>query len=145
VTRLEVLLSAQFALRTRFDDFFRALQRGDRAAIEVALDDFNRHLRRWTEEEEKTLVPALQRAEIAGRDAQRELRLEYVQIRELTRFLLQQITEGIRAENLLGYAENLDRRLRAHESEMKKVYYPAVAPLLTAEEWEALERARPEV
>ncbi len=84
-SRLETLLSAQRALRSRFDDFQRALRGDNRPAIEVALVDFERHLRRWTEAEEKALVPAVVRAEIPGRDARRELRLEYVQIRELTR------------------------------------------------------------
>jgi hypothetical protein len=142
--RLDALLAAQRALRSRFDDFFRALQRDNRPALEIALTDFEQHLRRWTEAEEKALLPALQRAEIPGRNAQRELRLEYVQIRELTRYLLQEIREGIRPNDLLGFAENLNRRLRAHESEMQRVYYPAAETILTAEEWSVLEAARPE-
>src|SRR5206468_12523366 len=78
------------------------------------------------------------------RDARRELRLEYVQIRELTRYLMQEIAEGIRPNTLLGFVENLDRRLHAHEKEMGQVYYPAAASLLTADEWQILEQARPE-
>jgi hypothetical protein len=144
-TRLEVLLSAQRALRSRFDDFQRALRNENRPGIEVALTDFERHLRRWTEAEEKALVPALMRADIPGRDARRELRLEYVQIRELTRYLLQEINEGIRSTQLQGFVDNLDRRLHAHEKEMGQVYYPAAAPLLTEEEWDVLEKARPEL
>jgi len=143
-SRLEVLLSAQRALRSRFDDFQRALRNDNRPAIEVALADFERHLRRWTEAEEKALMPAVVRAEIPGRDARHELRLEYMQIRELTRYLMQQIDEGIRPETLVGFMENLDRRLHAHEKEMGQVYYPAAAALLTAEEWQILEQARPE-
>lgn len=144
ISRLEALLSAQRALRSRFDDFQRALRSDNRPAIEIALVDFERHLRRWTETEEKALVPALIRADIPGRDARRELHLEYMQIRELTRYLVQQISEGILPNNLVGFADNLDRRLHAHEKEMGQVYYPAAAPLLTAEEWDVLERARPE-
>jgi len=143
-SRLETLLSAQRALRSRFDDFQRALRGDNRPAVEVALVDFERHLRRWTDAEEKALLPAVVRAEIPGRDARRELRLEYVQIRELTRYLLQQIGEGILPGNLVGFADNLDRRLHAHEKEMGQVYYPAAAPVLTAEEWSILEQARPE-
>ncbi len=112
--------------------------------MEVAISDFERHLRRWTEAEEQVLVPALLRAEIPGRDARRELRLEYVQIRELTRYIAQQISEGLPSMNIIGYVENLDRRLHAHEKEMSNVYYPAAAPLLTDEEWNVLEAARPE-
>ena len=143
-SRLETLLSAQRALRSRFDDFQRALRNENGPAIEVALADFERHLRRWTEAEEKAFVPAAVRAEIPGRDARRELRLEYVQIRELTRYLMQEIAEGIRPNTLLGFVENLDRRLHAHEKEMGQVYYPAAASLLTADEWQILEQARPE-
>jgi hypothetical protein len=143
-SRLEILLSAQRALRSRFDDFRRALGRENHVALEVALVDFEKHLRRWTEAEERALVPAVVRAAIPGRDAQRELRLEYVQIRELTRYLVMQIAEGIRPSTLTGFVENLDRRLHAHEKEMGQVYYPAAAPLLTEAEWQELEQARPE-
>ncbi len=142
--RLDALLAAQRALRNRFEDFRHALRHDNRPGIEVALIDFEKHLRRWTEAEEKALVPALQRADIPGRDARRELRLEYMQIRELTRYLVQQISEGIRPGDLLGFVDNLDRRLRAHEKEMGQVYYPAAEPLLTADEWYMLEMARPE-
>ncbi|HXA16701.1 MAG TPA: hemerythrin domain-containing protein [Thermoanaerobaculia bacterium] len=140
----DTLLLAQRALRSRFDDFRQALQRNDRTALHVALLDFEEQFRRWTETEEKTLVPALTRNGIPGRDPRRELRLEYVQIRELTRYLVRQLGEGIRANDLAGFVENLDRRLRAHESEMERVYYPAARTTLTAEEWSILESARPD-
>ncbi len=143
MTRLELLLAAQRSLRSRFNDFQRALRNENRVAMEVAIADFEEHLRRWTDAEEKALVPALLRAQIPGRDARRELRLEYVQIRELTRYIAQQISERLPSMNIVGYVENLDRRLHAHEGEMEKVYYPAAAPLLTDEEWSALQAARP--
>jgi hypothetical protein len=142
--KTDTLLHAQRALRSRFDDFRQAFQRNDRTALQVALVDFEEQFRRWTETEEKALVPALARNGIPGRDPQRELRLEYVQIRELTRYLVRQLDEGIRANDLSGFVENLDRRLRAHESEMERVYYPAARTMLTAEEWNILESARPE-
>ena len=138
-----MLLNAQRSLRSRFDEFRLALQRENRTAAEVALDDFEKTFRRWTEAEEKALMPALVRAEITGRDVRRELRLEYVQIRELTRFLLQQIREGIRTSDLGGYVENLERRLSAHEGEMQRVYYPAAEKTLTADEWKILDEAQP--
>src|SRR5438128_6244862 len=98
--RVNSLLSAQRALRSRFDDFQRALRHENRSAMDVALVDFEGHLRRWTVAEEEALVPALQRAAIPGRDARRELRLEYMQLRELARFLMQQLGEGIRSSHL---------------------------------------------
>jgi hypothetical protein len=143
MTRLQILLAAQRALRSRFDDFQHALRNENRAAMEVAIADFEEHLRRWTDAEEKALVPAVLRAQIAGRDARRELRIEYVQIRELTRYIAQQIAERLPSMNITGYVENLDRRLHAHEGEMEKVYYPAAAPLLTDEEWAVLDAVRP--
>ncbi len=137
------LLSAQHSLRARFDEFRLATQRQNATAAEIALADFEKHLTRWTEGEEQALIPALERAQIAGRDVRRELRLEYVQIRELTRFILRQITDHIRLDDLAGYIENLDRRLRAHETEMRNVYYPLAETRLTPEEWAILEAANP--
>lgn len=137
------LAAGQLALRSRFDDFRQALSRNDKPAIEVALTDFNEHLRRWTEAEEASLIPAVVRAGVPGRDPRRELRLEFVQIRELTAFILRQIGEGIRPRDLAGYVENLDRRLRAHEQGLQSVYFPAAAAALTADEWSALMAARP--
>jgi hypothetical protein len=135
--------TAQRALRSRFDEFLLSMQRQNATAAEVALNDFEVHFRRWTEAGEQGLIPALERAQIPGRDVRRELRLEYVQIRELTRFVLEQIREGIRLDHLRGYVENLDRRLHAHELEMEKVYAPAAEQTLTAEERRTLEAARP--
>lgn len=138
------LLAGQSALRARFDDFARALRRNDATAFDVALSDFEQHLVRWTEAEEQALLPAVVRADIAGRDPRRELRLEYVQIRELTRFLARQRADRIRLNDLAGYLENLDRRLTAHERDMASVYYPAAAATLEEEEWTILENARPD-
>ena len=137
------LLDVQHSLRSRFDEFRTALRRENITAAEIALDDFDKRFRQWSEAEEQALIPALVRAQIPGRDVRRELRLEYVQIRELTRFLLQQIREGIRSSHLTGYVENLERRLVAHESEMTRVYYPAAEQTLTADERRVLEAAQP--
>jgi hypothetical protein len=142
---IAALMLAQRALRNRFDDFRQAFSRKDRTALEIALADFERQFRRWTEAEEQALVPAVVRAGIPGRDPHREMRLEYVQIRELTRYLMRQIEEGIRPNDLAGFVDNLDRRLRAHEAEMEKVYYPAAAAMLTKEEWGILLSAQPEL
>jgi len=58
-------------------------------------------------------------------------------------FVMRGITEGMPYGDLAGYVENLERRLRAHESEMAKVYYPAAAGSLNEEEWTALEASAP--
>jgi hypothetical protein len=138
------LLEVQRGLRNRFDEFRLAARRQNATAAEIALADFEKHLTRWTEAEEQALIPALERAKIPGRDVRRELRLEYVQIRELTRFVLRQIVDHIRIDDLTGYIENLDRRLRAHEIEMENVYNPAAESMLTAEERAILEAANPD-
>ena len=140
-SRFDQLLSVPRALRSRFDDFQRALRNENRVAMEVAIDDFERHLRAWTAAEENALIPALERANIPGRDVRRELRLEYVQIRELTHYIALQLGEGAPSINIAGYVENLDRRLHAHEREMANVYYPAAS--LTDEEWAILAAALP--
>jgi hypothetical protein len=143
VTALDILLSASRALRSRFDDFQQALDRRDEEAYRLALDDFHRHLVRWTRVEEETLLPAVLRAEIPGRDPARELRLQWVQVRELTRYLLDQIQKRASLGDLLGLAENLARRFAAHASEMENVYYPAAAPLLDAHAERILAEAAP--
>ena len=78
-----------------------------------------------------------------GPDPARELRLEYVQVRELARHLLSLVGERAPIADILGLTENLSRRLAAHERDLEEVYYPACAPLLTAEDWRALGEAAP--
>jgi hypothetical protein len=144
VTRsLEWLLDGQRALRDRFEDFAQALRRNDKTALDVALLNFEDNLRRWTEAEETALIPAVTRVEIPGRDPRRELRLEYVQLRELTNFIARGRADKAQPSELRGYVENLDRRLTAHERENRSVYYPAAAANLTEDEWAVLEAARP--
>jgi Hemerythrin HHE cation binding domain len=137
----DVLGAAQAGLRSRFDDFRRALDRRDGPAYRLALADFQDCLGRWTAAEEKVLVPALERAPLAGRDARRELTLEYVQLRELTRHVRLEIEAGARMSDILGLVENLARRFDAHEHGMLEVYYPAAAAGLTAPELAALAEA----
>jgi hypothetical protein len=144
---LEGLITAQRALRSRFDDFRRALDRRDAPAYRFGLGDFHGCLCRWSEAQESALLPAALRAGIPGRDPRRELHLEWVQLRELTRFLLTLVADSAKPlsalADALGIADNLARRLTAHESELERVYYPAAATLLTAEEWRILGDAAP--
>ena len=140
---LAFLNGAQAALRDRFDDFHRAFERRDEAAYRMALADFHDWLCRWTAAEENALLPALRRARLPDRDPQRELKLEYVQLRELTRHTREEIEARARMSDILGLVENLARRLLAHERGNADVYYPAAAPLLTPAERRALEEAAP--
>lgn len=136
----DALLAPQRALRARFETFRGALSRGDRVAVELELREFELALRRRIELELRILQPALARAPLPGRDARRELELDYVQLRELTRHLATRIASGVASGEVLGFVENLDRRLSAHESEMERVYFPAVAAALSAEDRRALAR-----
>jgi len=135
------LCRAQTELRSRFDDFRRALERRDGPAYRLGLADFQAALDGWTAAEQRALLPALDRAALPGRDARREVSLEFVQLRELTRQLRAQIEADARMADVLGLAENLARRFDAHERGMLDVYYPAAAPLLSEGERQALEEA----
>ncbi len=64
-----------------------------------------------------------------------------MQIRELTRFVQRQVGEK---GDAMGFIENLERRLHAHEMQNMTVYSPSAAAMLTEEEWGVLEKARPE-
>ena len=141
---LDGLLEVQRALRSRFDDFRRALDRRDEAAYRFGLFDFHRCLCRWTEAAESALLPALLRSGLGGPGPARELRLECVQLRELARFLTTQLDGRAPLSDVLGLADNLERRLSAHESGTERVYFPAAAAVLTDEEWRLLADAAPE-
>jgi hypothetical protein len=140
---LALLTGVQAALRSRFDEFRGALDRRDEAAYRVALADFHERLRAWTAAEEASLLPAVERARLRERNPRRELLLEYVQLRELTAHVRREVEGGGRLSDVLGFVENLSRRLAAHERGNLEVYYPAAAPLLTEAEVRSLEEASP--
>ncbi|MDQ6891293.1 MAG: hypothetical protein M3167_01250 [Acidobacteriota bacterium] len=139
----EELATAQRALRARWVDFRGALDRRDDAAYRMAFQDFATHLRRWMTAEERILVAALARAPDVMRDAPRELKVEIVQIRELTRFLLEQFASLSPLADILGLVDNLDRRMTAHEDRLISEYFPGAVVALTAEDWTALREAAP--
>jgi hypothetical protein len=138
-----VLSEAYSALRRRFDDFRQALERRDEAAYRVALSDFLKNLRQWTAAVELTLVPALGKIAQPGRDLSRELRLDFVQLRELSRHILEQIEARARLSDVLGLVENLDRRFAAHGLQIAQVYSAAAAESLDESGWTALRAAMP--
>jgi hypothetical protein len=140
---MALLRAAQLGLRHRFEDFRGALDRRDDAACRMALSDFHHRLQAWFTAEEATLLPALRRVEVPGRDPQRELRLQHVQLRELTRNIRLQFEQRAPLADILGLVENLARRFDAHEREVLGVYYPAVAPVLSSDDLAALGAAAP--
>jgi hypothetical protein len=140
---LDGLFAVQASLNGRFEDFRQALSRRDEEAYRLALSDFDACLRRWTNAAESVVVPAAGRAEIPGPDPGRELRVEYVQLRELSRYLLSLVAERAKIADVLGIAENLSRRLAAHGRDLETVYYPACAAIFTPQDWRVLADAAP--
>lgn len=140
---LEGLIEAQRALAGRFDDFHRALDRRDGPAYRFALRDFLACLVAWSEAQEAALLPAVLRAGLPGVDPKRELHLEWVQLRELTRILATLVDDNAKLADALGIAENLGRRLAAHTAGLETVYFPAAVTALTPEEWSILSAAAP--
>ena len=139
---LPLLRAAQRDLRLRFDDFRQALERRDGPAYRLALVDFQRAFARLERGAGRRAAAGAR----PGRDRRagipaRELTLEFVQVRELTRHVRMQIEAGAPLSDILGLVENLTRRLDAHERSVHDVYYPSAAPLLTAAERQALEQA----
>ena len=66
-----------------------------------------------------------------------------MQVRELTRFLAEQVGTHSPLADVLGLIENLDRRLRAHESELFSSYFPAALERLSEAEWTDLRENAP--
>ena len=136
-----VLTEAGAGLAARFEDFRGALGRRDEAAYRMALADLLDRLVTWSGALDTFLVPAFERA--GRRDLARELRVDLVQLRELTRNLLQQVDGRARMSDVLGLTENLSNRLAAHRRQMGDVYAPAGGPALTYVDWDAVGAARP--
>jgi hypothetical protein len=138
-----LLGQAQSGLQARFDDFRQAFDRRDESAYRVALADFQENLRRWTGATEQILVPAFLRLAAPRADLAREIRLDYVQLRELTRHILEQMENRAPLSDVLGLVENLGRRLAAHGVQIEEVYAPAAADALEESGWTALRPAVP--
>jgi hypothetical protein len=137
----DVLTASGRALASRFDDFRGALGRRDEAAYRMALADLLDRLVAWSGALDRVVVPTLER--IGRRDLGHELRVDLVQLRELTRHLLQEVDSHAPMSDVLGLVENLSRRLAAWLRQMSEVYGPAAIPALTKEEWAAIGAARP--
>jgi hypothetical protein len=116
----------------RLDELFgRFLAAQDREAAGRAIGDFDAALRRHTELEEEHLFPAVpgeklsSRADESERDRLfRELRLEHVQIRELSGMMVRQLGGSGGAAAVRGLAANLARRWDAHTSREEREAFP---------------------
>jgi Hemerythrin HHE cation binding domain len=106
----------------RLDDLFgRFLAAPDRESALRAIREFDEALRRHTEHEEQHLYPASADEKLVSRAGEsererlfRELRLEHVQIRELSGMIVRQLDESGDARAARRLAANLARRWDAH-------------------------------
>lgn len=106
----------------RLDDLFgRFLAAPDRESAVGAIGEFDETLRRHTEHEEKYLYPPAAEGKLVARADEtegdrlfRELRLEHVQIRELSGMIVRQLAGAGDARAARGLAASLARRWDAH-------------------------------
>lgn len=104
------------------DDLFgRFLASPDRDSAARAIREFDATLRRHTEHEEEHVFPAAPGGKLVAREQEterdrlfRELRVEHVQIREVSGMIVRQLSEAGDSGAVRGLAANLARRWDAH-------------------------------
>jgi Hemerythrin HHE cation binding domain len=94
---------------------------GNTADARAAAEEFDGKLRRHTREEEDVLLPppsghglAPAEGESEGERLTRELRVEHVQLRELSGILTRRLSTGSVSDEVRGLVSNLARRWDAH-------------------------------
>jgi hypothetical protein len=133
----------------RLDDLFgRFLSSPDRESASRAIGDFDAALRAHTRLEEEHLFPAAPEGKLVARSGEseqerlfRELRLEHVQIRELSGIIVRQLGPGGDPRGVPGLAASLARRWDAHTEREEREGYPASIALLDGEGAAALREA----
>ena len=115
------LVSEHRKLDQLYGRFLTAAFAGDAAAATPAIEEFDRELRRHTSEEEQSLFEALPGHRLAAPAQEtesqrfsRELRLEHVQVRELSGMIVRRLSEGAPLEEVRALAGSLARRWDAH-------------------------------
>ncbi|HSD72113.1 MAG TPA: hemerythrin domain-containing protein [Thermoanaerobaculia bacterium] len=119
----------------RLDDLFgHFLASPDRESATRAIREFDEALRRHTEQEEVDVFPAaaggklVARADESDRDRIfRELRLEHVQIRELSGMIVRQLGEDGDSGGVRGLAASLARRWDAHTEREEREAFALLA------------------
>ena len=117
------------------DDLFgRFLASPDRESAARAIREFDEALRRHTEQEEVDVFPAaaggklVARANESDRDRIfRELRLEHVQIRELSGMIVRQLGVDGDSGGVRGLAASLARRWDAHTEREEREAFALLA------------------
>ncbi|HEY6930980.1 MAG TPA: hemerythrin domain-containing protein [Thermoanaerobaculia bacterium] len=126
-----VLLERLTAEHRRLDDLFgqllAAMSAGDAVGARGSSEAFDDALRSHTREEEEEVFPAVSgeglvpsSEESPSHRLYRQLRLEHVQIRELSGMIRRLLSEGVRLDEIPGLAANLARRWDAHTTREEK-------------------------
>ena len=126
-----VLVGRLTAEHRRLDDLFgqllAAMNAGDAAMARASSEAFDDALRSHTREEEEEVFPAVSEEGLVPSSEEtpshrfyRELRLEHVQIRELSGMIRRLLSEGVRLEEIPRLAANLARRWDAHTTREEK-------------------------
>jgi hypothetical protein len=110
-----------------FGEFLMALEKGDAEATLRAIEEFDALLRRHTQREEEQLFAPSESRRLAPLEGEtdearlfRELRLEHVQVREVSGMILRLLSEGYDLEGVRRLAPNLARRWDAHTTREEK-------------------------
>jgi len=123
----------------RLDDLFgRFLASADRETAARAIADFDEALRLHTALEEEHVFPAAPEGKLVAQAGEserdrlfRELRLEHVQIRELSGMIVRQLGEkGGDPAAARGLAASLARRWDAHTEREEREAHPLVSDFL---------------
>jgi hypothetical protein len=106
-----------------FGEFLVALDKGDVDATRSAIEEFDGLLRRHTEREEEQLFTPSSTERLSPLEGEtdeerlfRELRLEHVQVREVSGMIVRLLSEASDMEGARRLAPNLARRWDAHTS-----------------------------
>ncbi|MGE5278574.1 MAG: hemerythrin domain-containing protein [Acidobacteriota bacterium] len=115
------LLAEHRRLDELFGGFLAAVTAGDAESSFAAIEGFDEALRRHTELEEERLYPAFLAERLAAPEGEseearrfRELRLEHVQVREVSGMIRRLLAEKRDLEGARRLAGNLARRWDAH-------------------------------
>lgn len=117
-----------------FGRFLAASSAGDPEQARHAIRAFDESLRRHTGFEEANAIPALEgrrlvpgEADDAARVLHRELRLEHVQVREVSAMILRLLEEKNDLEGARRLAPNLARRWDAHTTREERELFPGLS------------------
>jgi Hemerythrin HHE cation binding domain len=133
----ELLARDHRRLDDLFGRFLAAAGANDLTFVARAMREFDTALRRHTELEEEHLFPASPGEKLAPAPGEgdrerlfRELRLEHVQIREVSGMIVHLLSGGGEPDSARGLAANLARRWDAHTAREEGDAYPLLSELL---------------